>query len=236
MVRVEERARPRGHHLSQRDGDAGAVVAAVVHDAADAYGHHQGRELAEVDNRKRQRAAALSRGGPPPWFGSCYATGRTFDAWGPFGPSVTSNSTFWFSSRLRYPAPEIALKCTNTSGPSSWVMKPNPFSGLNHFTVPVVIAASLLPWPSRTWLLSDEASGRFAGEGTARSHSVWRNKPKTACGALYTRVYRPGGPATARAVTIRRPPRGARARLASLRTGGPGRRPSPGSPGSRRGP
>jgi hypothetical protein len=25
-----------------------------------------------------------------------YATGRTLAAWGPFGPSVTSNSTFWF--------------------------------------------------------------------------------------------------------------------------------------------
>src|SRR5262249_49279612 len=40
---------------------------------------------------------------------------------------------------LRYPSPWIALKCTKTSGPSSWVMKPNPFSGLNHFTVPVVM-------------------------------------------------------------------------------------------------
>src|SRR6266498_974868 len=28
---------------------------------------------------------------------------------GPFCPSVMSNSTFWFSSRLRYPAPWIAL-------------------------------------------------------------------------------------------------------------------------------
>src|SRR5439155_12814552 len=29
-------------------------------------------------------------------------------------------------------------------------MKPKPFSGLNHFTVPVATANSLLPWPART--------------------------------------------------------------------------------------
>src|SRR2546425_2912530 len=64
-------------------------------------------------------------------------TGRTFEACGPFGPWLSSNSTFWFSSRFLYPSPAIALKCTNTSGPSSWEMKPKPFSELNHFTVPV---------------------------------------------------------------------------------------------------
>src|SRR3954463_16469146 len=30
----------------------------------------------------------------------------------------------------------MALKCTNTSGPDSCEMKPNPFSALNHFTTP----------------------------------------------------------------------------------------------------
>src|SRR5947209_7649277 len=54
--------------------------------------------------------------------------------------SPSRTSTFRFSSRLRYPSPEIALKCTNTSGPSSWEMKPKPLSGLNHFTVPVATA------------------------------------------------------------------------------------------------
>ncbi len=50
---------------------------------------------------------------------------------------------FWPSSRFRKPLPLIAQKCTNTSGPpSSWVMKPKPFSPLNHFTVPVAIAIS----------------------------------------------------------------------------------------------
>jgi hypothetical protein len=34
---------------------------------------------------------------------------------------------------VSYPSPEIALKCTNTSAlPSSGVMKPKPFSELNH--------------------------------------------------------------------------------------------------------
>src|SRR2546421_2569251 len=34
----------------------------------------------------------------------------------------------------------MALKCTNRSGPPSWVMKPYPLSALNHFTVPVAMA------------------------------------------------------------------------------------------------
>ena len=32
---------------------------------------------------------------------SVYQSGRMFSACGPFWPWVTSNSTFWFSSRLR---------------------------------------------------------------------------------------------------------------------------------------
>src|SRR5581483_5066549 len=40
------------------------------------------------------------------------------------------------------PSPTIALKCTKTSGPPSWEMKPYPFSGLNHFTVPVATKQS----------------------------------------------------------------------------------------------
>src|SRR5450755_173491 len=62
---------------------------------------------------------------------------RTRSAWGPLGPWVTSNSTRWFSSRLRKPLDSIAEKWTNTSLlPSSTVMNPNPLSELNHFTVP----------------------------------------------------------------------------------------------------
>jgi hypothetical protein len=54
---------------------------------------------------------------------------------------------------LRYPEPWIALKCTKTSGPFSWEMKPKPFSELNHFTVPVVTNVSLLSRPDRTCAL-----------------------------------------------------------------------------------
>src|SRR6185369_11778236 len=60
-----------------------------------------------------------------------------FAAWSPFGPFTMSNSTFWPSSSDLKPSPPIALKWTNTSSPPGWEMKPNPFSGLNHFTVPV---------------------------------------------------------------------------------------------------
>jgi hypothetical protein len=57
----------------------------------------------------------------------------TLAACGPLWLCVTSYSTIWFSSRLRYPLPEIGLKCTNTSVlPSSGLMKPKPFSELNH--------------------------------------------------------------------------------------------------------
>src|SRR3954462_13342688 len=53
-----------------------------------------------------------------------------------------SNSTFWFSSRLRKPLAEIAEKWAKTSAPpSSGLMKPKPLSALNHFTVPVVTSA-----------------------------------------------------------------------------------------------
>src|ERR1700754_5338625 len=53
-----------------------------------------------------------------------------------------SNSTFWFSSRLRKPLAEIAEKWAKTSAPpSSGLMKPKPLSALNHFTVPVVMSA-----------------------------------------------------------------------------------------------
>src|SRR5262245_34712186 len=31
----------------------------------------------------------------------------------------------------------MAEKCTNTSSPPGWEMKPKPFASLNHFTVPL---------------------------------------------------------------------------------------------------
>src|SRR5207247_9737598 len=43
--------------------------------------------------------------------------------------------------------------------PSAWVMKPNPFSGLNHLTVPVLTSCSLLPRPTRALPLLGVGSG-----------------------------------------------------------------------------
>src|SRR5581483_8708075 len=76
---------------------------------------------------------------------------RTLAACRPFGPRVTSNSTRSPSTRLLKPCAWIALKCTNTSSPPSWVMKPKPFASLNHFTVPV--AMCLLSFRSVSALL-----------------------------------------------------------------------------------
>src|SRR5512141_3374349 len=65
---------------------------------------------------------------------------RTFAAWSPFGPFVTSNSTFWPSARVRNPSAWIAVWWQKTSSPPlSCVMKPKPFASLNHFTEPVAI-------------------------------------------------------------------------------------------------
>src|SRR5439155_17178913 len=85
---------------------------------------------------------------------------RTFWAWGPFGPVVTSNSTLSFSCRFRKPEPEMALKWTKTSGPDSCVMNPKPLSPLNHLTVPVVIGHSLHSWP--------DSNARFVWPGGSR--------------------------------------------------------------------
>src|SRR5918999_308469 len=63
----------------------------------------------------------------------------------------------------------MALKCTNTSGPSSRVMKPYPLSGLNHFTVPVATSCPLLSWPRPDLTTDRWAADPRVGEGTARS-------------------------------------------------------------------
>src|ERR687897_2487304 len=65
---------------------------------------------------------------------------RTLVACGPLPDSPSSYSTFAPSARVRKPSPAIPEKCTNASfPPSSGVMKPKPFSSLNHLTTPVAI-------------------------------------------------------------------------------------------------
>src|SRR3954464_8190467 len=65
---------------------------------------------------------------------------RTLVACGPLAVSPSSYSTFEPSVSVRKPSPAIPEKWTNASlPPSSGVMKPKPFSSLNHFTTPVAI-------------------------------------------------------------------------------------------------
>src|ERR1700681_1734870 len=60
----------------------------------------------------------------------------------------------------------MALKCTNTSGPpASWVMKPKPFSPLNHFTVPLAIAIPSFPGLTQSVDQRIAAGGSFEPEG-----------------------------------------------------------------------
>src|SRR3954447_25473556 len=64
----------------------------------------------------------------------------------------------------------MALKCTNTSAlPSSGVMKPKPFSELNHFTVPVATADSPFLSPSGPPCRPSRRPRDPPVEGTARS-------------------------------------------------------------------
>ncbi|GBH18555.1 5,10-methylenetetrahydrofolate reductase [Pseudomonas syringae pv. actinidiae] len=63
---------------------------------------------------------------------------RTCSACMPFWPLAATKETVWPSFRLLKPSLSIALKCTNRSSPPPCgVIKPKPFSSLNHFTVPV---------------------------------------------------------------------------------------------------
>src|SRR4051794_14283775 len=67
----------------------------------------------------------------------------TFVAFGPLGPLSASKVTFAPSASDLKPLPAMPVWCTNRSLPwSSGVMKPKPFSSLNHFTVPVAILSS----------------------------------------------------------------------------------------------
>src|SRR3979411_1271990 len=68
-------------------------------------------------------------------------TGLIATACLPFGPSFTSNSTFWFSFRVLKPLPWISEKwAKRSSPPPSGLMKPKPLESLHHFTAPVLIA------------------------------------------------------------------------------------------------
>src|SRR4051794_18708579 len=79
---------------------------------------------------------------------------RTLVAWGPFWDSPSSYSTFAPSTRVRKPSPAMPEKCTNASfPPSSGVMKPKPFSSLNHLTTPVAIQHLLTAGPMREEVL-----------------------------------------------------------------------------------
>jgi len=68
----------------------------------------------------------------------CYTT-VTFVAAGPFCPCSISNVTRSPSLRDLNPDALIPEWWTNTSGPFSCSMNPNPFWSLNHFTVPLAI-------------------------------------------------------------------------------------------------
>src|SRR3954451_19124300 len=68
----------------------------------------------------------------------------TLTAFGPLGPFSASKLTFAPSGRERKPFELIPVWWTKRSfPPSSGVMKPKPFSSLNHFTVPVAIVLIL---------------------------------------------------------------------------------------------
>src|SRR5579875_2067395 len=70
----------------------------------------------------------------------------TLTAFGPLSPSADSKLTRAPSRRVRIPSELIAVWWTNRSRPPpSGVMKPNPFSSLNHFTVPVGIPSCVPP-------------------------------------------------------------------------------------------
>jgi hypothetical protein len=73
------------------------------------------------------------------------------------------------TERLLKPFPWIDLKCAKRSGPLSGVMKPNPFSSLNHFTVPDCRFAISTP--------SNHALGLDVQDARRADHSRWRDDP-----------------------------------------------------------
>src|SRR5918998_2997898 len=68
----------------------------------------------------------------------------TLAARGPLSLGSESKLTLAPSARVRWPSAMTALWWTKRSfEPSSGVMKPKPFSSLNHFTLPVAIAVPI---------------------------------------------------------------------------------------------
>src|SRR4051794_18760838 len=144
---------PRPVEVVWRDLHADAVTG----EDADAEAPHLARDVAEdlvavvelhSEHRVRERLEDLAFELDLLFLGQTYMT-LTFVACGPFGDSPISYSTLAPSTSVRKPSPAIAEKCTNASlPPSSGVMKPKPFSSLNHFTTPVAISTALLIDPA----------------------------------------------------------------------------------------
>src|SRR5215212_988111 len=99
---------------------------------------------------------------------------RTLVAWGPFWDSPSSYSTFAPSTRVRKPSPAIPEKCTNASfPPSSGVMKPKPFSSLNHLTTPVAIQHLLTAWIDARGVLPGTAFPHASEPPSWRTTTTW---------------------------------------------------------------
>src|SRR5215217_2450855 len=131
---------------------------------------------------------------------------RTLVAWGPLGDSPSSYSTLAPSASVRKPSPEIPEKCTKASlPPSSGVMKPKPFSSLNHLTTPVaiqhlltalidargVLPGTAFPHASRPPLADTDGAG-YTSPRPINPAARPRRRP----GPLRAALYRagPGGP------------------------------------------
>src|SRR5215212_3819483 len=109
----------------------------------------------------------------------------TFVACGPLPDSPSSYSTFAPSASVRNPSPAMPEKCTNASfPPSSGVMKPKPFSSLNHLTTPVAIQHLLTAGPMREEVLLGTAFPHaptpLVGVTTAGSYQMRRRRAGSA--------------------------------------------------------
>ena len=155
--------------------------------ALNQLGPEQGtnRRASSIRSRPRPPAArSRPRRGAPPRLRGC---SQPADPWGP-GRSRTRPSGSRRGCGSRSLA--IAEKCANTSAlPSSGVMKPNPFSALNHLTVPVAmmwlaatVADSLGPPPA-----SPTGARRVDGGRAADCTWLWWAR---GCRAAVTRRHR----------------------------------------------
>src|SRR5262245_45731914 len=90
----------------------------------------------------RLETAAAASGHPAPQRRGQSRTTRSSAEVLPFRPGTSSYCTFWPSRSVRRPARSTAEMWTNASlEPSLGWMNPYPLVGLNHFTVPVGMAA-----------------------------------------------------------------------------------------------